>query len=231
MKLLWSVFAAVGGVLVTIGLVLFTLDLRFFAGAERTGGEVIDVRFGNRGAGAPDIAWTDDAGRSHVYRSNTSSRPPYRVGDRVTIAYHPDDPDNPAIDAPFDRWFFPGLFTGMGSVQLGLGLFGLLRRARRKREIAWLTRAGQRLDATITAVTQDTSIHVNRKHPWVIHCQATLPGESEPRTFVSRRFWYEPRPYLRRPTLTVYYDPQAPARHVVDTGDLHPRRPPPAPQS
>ncbi|MFZ6185874.1 hypothetical protein [Nannocystis pusilla] len=51
-----------------------------------------------------------------------------------------------------------------------------------------------------------------------------MPGEASARTFVSRRFWYDPGPHLRRPTLSVCYDPRSPKRHVVDTGDLDPRR-------
>lgn len=225
MKLLWSIFAGLGGLFVAVGLVLLAIDLRFFASARRTEGEVVDVRWNSKGSGAPDVAYADDLGRSHVFRSNTWSRPSYQIGDRVVIAYQPDDPDNSTIDSPVHRYLLPGIFSGIGTVHLCLGLFGLWRRARRKREIAWLLREGQRVDAVVATVTQDTRISVNRRHPWVIHCEATLPGESAPRTFVSRRFWYEPRHHLRNSTLPVCYDPRDPTRNVVDTGDLDPGGP------
>lgn len=224
MKFVWSLIAGLGGLFFAVGLVLLAVDLHFFHDARRTPGEVVDLRFNSKGSGAPSIAYTDDRGLAHVYRSNIFSRPSYRIGDRVTVAYDPDEPGDAAIDATLDRWLLPGIFGGIGFVHLGIGLLGLLRRARRKREIAWLLREGRRIDATVTAVTQDTSIRVNRKSPWVIHCEATLPGESAPRTFVSRRFWYEPGAHVRRAGLTVCYDPRDPARHVVDTGDLDPRR-------
>ncbi|MDC0673162.1 DUF3592 domain-containing protein [Nannocystis radixulma] len=224
MKLLWSIFAGVGGLFVAIAILLFVLDQRFFADAVRTEGEVVHVRFNSKGSGAPQIAYADGNGLQHVFSSNTYSRPSYRVGDRVPIAFDPDDPGNAAIDRTSDRWLLPGIFGAIGFVQFSFGLFGLLRRARRKREIAWLLREGQRVDATVTAITQDTSIRVNRKSPWVLHCEATLPGDSAPRTFVSRRFWYEPGRRLLRTSMTVCYDPRDPARHVVDTGDLDPRQ-------
>ncbi|MCY1066948.1 DUF3592 domain-containing protein [Nannocystis sp. RBIL2] len=224
MKLVWSLIAGLGGLFFAVGLVLFAVDLQFFADARRTEGEVIDLRFTSKGGGAPDVAWADHLGRDHVHRSNIYSRPSYRLGDRVIIAFDPDEPENATIDSPTNRWLLPGIFGGIGFVHLSVGSFALLRRARRKREIVWLLREGQRVDATVTTITQDTSIRVNRRSPWVIHCQATLPGEAVARTFVSRRFWYDPGPHLRRPTLSVCYDPRSPERHVVDTGDLDPRR-------
>ncbi|WAS93182.1 DUF3592 domain-containing protein [Nannocystis punicea] len=224
MKLVWSLIAGLGGLFFAIGLALLAVDLEFFADARRTEGEVVHLRRNNKGSGAPDVAYTDHLGRDHLYRSNIFSTPSYRIGERVTVAFDPDEPEDAVIDSPTNRWLLPGIFGGIGFVQLCIGSFALLRRARRKREISWLLREGQRLDATITAVTQDTSIRINRKSPWVIHCEATLPGEASARTFVSRRFWYDPGPLLRGPTLTVCYDPRDPSRHVLDTGDLVPGR-------
>lgn len=224
MKLVWSLIAGLGGLFFAVGIVLFAVDLHFFADARRVEGEVIDLRVNSKGSAAPDVAYADHLGRDHVYRSNIYSRPSYGLGDRVTIAFDPDEPEDATIDSPTNRWLLPGIFGGIGFVHLTIGSLALLRRARRKREIARLLREGQRVDATVTTITQDTSIRVNRRSPWVIHCQAALPGESSTRTFVSRRFWYDPGPHLRRPTLSVCYDPRAPERHVVDTGDLDPRR-------
>jgi hypothetical protein len=149
-----------------------------------------------------------------------------KPADRAACHHHrlSDQPEDAVIASPTNRWLLPGIFAGIGFVHLCIGSFALVRRARRKREIAWLLRAGQRLDAPVTTITQDTSIRVNRRSPWVIRCEATLPGESTARTFVSRRFWFDAGPHLRGPTLPVCYDPREPSRHVVDTGDLVPGR-------
>jgi hypothetical protein len=221
-KRVWWILAGLGSSCLAIGIPLLVADLRFFADARRTEGEVVEVRRNRQGSGAPDVAFTDHLGRAHLHRSDIYSRPPYRIGDRVTIAFDPDEPEDAAIDSPTNRWVVPAGFAGLGFILLCIVSFAVVRRARRKREVAWLRREGQRLDATVTAVTQDTTIRVNDRSPWVIRCEATLPGESSPRTFVSRRFWYNPGPHLRGPTVTVCYDPRAPSRHVVDTGDLAP---------
>jgi hypothetical protein len=221
-KFLWSIFAGVGGLFLAAALVLLALDLRFFADARRTEGVVVSLRCGKKGSCAPDIAYSDHAGRRHTLHSNRYARPSYQVGDRLPLAYDPDEPDDAAVDRPLDRHLLPALFGGIGGIQFTIGLLGLLRRARRKREIAWLLRAGERVEATVVTITHDTSIRVNRRHPWVIHCEARLPGEATPRKFISRRFWDDPTPHVGR-TLVVRYDPRDPGRHVVDTGELQAR--------
>lgn len=219
MKFLWSIFAGIGGLFLAAALVLLALDLTFFAAAQRTEGEVVSLRCGARGSCAPDIAYTDHTGRTHTLRSTRYSRPSYQVGERLPLAYAPDDPEDVAIDTWFSRYFLPALFAWVGAFQFSIGLVGLLRRARRKREIARLLREGERIDAEVVTVTHDTSIRINRRHPWVIHCEARLPGEMTRRKFISRRFWTDPTPHLGR-TLVVRYDPRDPERHVVDTGDI-----------
>lgn len=223
MKLVWSIFAVVGGAFLVTALVLLAFDRHYFADAHRVPGEVVALRCRLRDNCAPDIAYTDHTGRPQVLRSDRYSRPSYQVGDRVTIAYH--TPDDATIDGFAHRFLFPLVFGGLGSLQLTIGLIGLLRRRRRKHDIAWLLRQGERVDATVASIAQDTSVRVNHQHPWVIHCEAKLPGDAAPRTFTSRRFWYDPTPHIGR-TLVVRYDPRDPARHLVDTGDLPTREEP-----
>ena len=225
MRLLGAIFTGTGALFLAVGLVLLARDLSFFAGTVRTEGEVVAIRVSARGrTGAPDVAYTDDIGRAHVFRSNTYSRPSYEVGDVLTIAFHPADPERAAIDSPSQRWLIPGIFTLIGGIQLAVGLFVLIRRARRKRLFTALLRDGQRVLATSFKAVQDTRIRVNGQHPWVLHCQATLPGESAPRHFKnSRRFWYDPTSALG-PTVAIRYDPHDPTRHAIDTGDLPSRR-------
>lgn len=223
MKSFWWTLTGLGGLFLGFGLAIFAVDLRFFADAKRSPGEVVSVRVSGKGGVAPDVAYTDDLGRARVFHSPHFSKPSYAVGDRVTIGYDPRDPDNAAIDSFFDRHLLPTTACGIGLIPFTVGVLGLRRRSRRKREIAWLLREGQRAEATVATVTRDTSIRINREHPWVIRVEARLPGDAAPRPFVSRRFLYDPTPYLGR-TLAVCFDPRAPERHVVDTGDLDPRR-------
>lgn len=224
MRLLWSIFAGLGGLFVVAALVIVVVSATFFADAVHASGRVVALRHGDDGMAAPVVAYTARDGRERLYQSSTYTNPPYQVGDAVDIAYDPADPDSAAIDSWTSRWLLPTIFGGIGSVHGTVGLVGLLTLLRRKREIARLLREGQRVDAEVLRADQDMRIRVNRKHPYILRLQATLPGESAPRSFTSRRFWYDPIPHLARRTLPVFYDPRDPGRHVVDTGDLPPRR-------
>jgi hypothetical protein len=223
-RLLWSIFAGLGGLFVVAALVIAVISAGFFADAEHTTGRVVALRHSNKGGAAPVVAYTAADGRERIYQSSTYSTPSYQVGDIVDIAYDPADLDSAAIDSWTSRWLLPTIFGGLGSVHFSVGMFGLLTILRRKNEIDRLLRHGQRVDADVLRAEQDTRISVNRRHPFVLRLQAILPGESAPRIFTSRRFWYDPTPHLPRRTLPVFYDPRDPARHVVDTGTLPPRR-------
>lgn len=220
-KLLGSVFAGVGALFFTASVVLAVLSSRFHARAEHTTGEVVGLRESNEGGLlAPDVAFTTPDGRRRVHRSNNYSQPSYQIGDRVTIAYDPAEPDSAALDTWTARWLLPTIFGAIGLVDLSVGTTLLLLRRRRKQEIARLLREGPRIDARVVAVEQDTKVRVNHKHPWVIRCEGTLPGEPAPRVFTSRHFWYDPSSRVAGRSLPVHYDPRDPARHVVDTRDL-----------
>lgn len=224
MRLLWSIFAGLGGLFVAAALAVAIVSAGFFADAAHTDGRVVALRFDNKGAAAPIVAYTAADGRERLYQSSTYSTRAYEVGDAVDIAYDPADPDSAAIDSWTSRWLLPTIFGGLGSVHFSVGILGMLTILRRKHEVEHLLRHGQRVDADVLRSEQDTRISVNHRHPFILRVQATVPGESAPRIFTSRRFWYDPTPHLPRRTLPVFYDPRDPARHVVDTGPLPPRR-------
>lgn len=227
-KLLGTIFTGMGAIFLTVAAVFLVRDLRFDRTAVTTTGEVVALRSGgsssSRSGKAPDIAFTTFDGQQRVHRSNVFSTPSYQIGEKLPIAYDPADPDNAAIDTFFDRKLFPILFGAIGLVEFSVGMTFLTLRRRRKQEIERLFREGQRLDARVVQIEQNTRIRVNRKHPWLIRLEATLPGESAPRTFTSRNLWFDPTPVAHGRELPVYYDPRDPARHVVDTRNLPLRR-------
>lgn len=219
-KLLGSLFAGMGALFVVIAAAVGFDGARFYAAAERTTGEVVALRRSSKGGGAPDVAFTTRDGQPRVYRSTFYSTPSYRIGDRVPIAYDPADPERVGLDTFSERWLLPAIFGGLGTVELIVGVTLLQLRRRRKLEIERLLRDGPRIDAKVVGVEQDRKVRINKKHPWFIRCEATLPGESDARSFTSRRFMYDPSDRVAGRTLPVHYDPKDPARHVVDTGDL-----------
>lgn len=223
-RLLGTIFAGIGGLFFVIALVLVSLELQFERTARRSPGEVVALRRSNKGGQAPDVAFTAFDGRQIVHRSNVYSTPAYAIGEQVTILYDPSNPEEATIDTFTGRWLMALIFGIIGVVDLSVGSTFLWLRARRKREIAWLLRHGQRVMAKVVATEEDRKVRVNRKHPWIIRCEATLPGAPGPRRFTSRRFWYDPEEVVRGRELPVYYDPQDPDRSVVDTGELPTRR-------
>lgn len=223
-RLLGTIFAGIGGLFFVAAVVFVVLEVRFERTALHSTGEVVALRRSSKGGRAPDVAFTAVDGREHVHRSNVYSTPSYEVGDVVPIAYDPTDPDSAIIDSFSGRWLLPTIFGGIGLVDLLVGGSLLWLRARRKREIAWLLREGTRVMARVVAVEEDPKVRVNGKRPWIIRCEATLPGEAGPRRFTSRRFWYDPTDRVAGKTLPVHYDPQDPGRSVVDTGEVPTRR-------
>lgn len=64
----------------------------------------------------PVFTFKDSSGQDQeVYSSSGQYPPAYKVGDKVTVLYQPDDPRHAKIDAFLDLWMWPVL----------LGIFGL----------------------------------------------------------------------------------------------------------
>jgi hypothetical protein len=119
------VFAGLGIVGLVVGLGLLAWSLVFYLGAERVEGTVQALAPGNKGTRAPVVGY-EVAGRAYTYRSSYYSSPPaYRVGDKVTLLYLPDDPASCRIDSFFEEWGAALLCTVVGAV-FGVVGFALL---------------------------------------------------------------------------------------------------------
>lgn len=114
----------------------FQVDLLLHG--ETTTGEVVDLEPGTstsssgRPAYFPIVAFETLDGRRISFRHRTGQSPPaYAVGDRVLVAYLPDDPEATLIAEGFMNWLLPGLLLLIGPV-LGVvavrGMIGARRR-------------------------------------------------------------------------------------------------------
>ncbi len=121
-------------------------SLRHVLYAERADGEVIEMR--REGSMyAPVLRFRLPGGEARQVKDLGSGAPDFALGDKVTILYMPQDPDDFRIDT-FDRlWFSPIFVAVFGSFWL---LFGLM---------AWglsrgidLAVVGERAFATIAVV-------------------------------------------------------------------------------
>jgi hypothetical protein len=179
------------------------------------------VRSGSHGrSSAPQVEFTTADGQHVQFQSNLSSSPPaYDVGEHVGVVYAPASPGDARIDTPFQLWFLPGLFGGLGGLfaAIGFGILGFSRHARRLAQE--LRRSGRPLQAEFDRVEVDRSLRVNNRYAWRIHVRWVDPATGIEHAFRSERLWQDPTPALRE-QFTVFVDPRNYARHLVDVSFL-----------
>ena len=131
-------FFLVGGICMLVaGSVTYLYARAFVQDASKAGGIVVEMveRRGDSGVMfAPVVAFSDAEGKEHKIYSTTSSYPPsYRVGEKVTVLYDPNSPDEGKLDAFFGLWLVPFILTVIGVTHslIGVGLVYFGRRWRR----------------------------------------------------------------------------------------------------
>src|ERR1700674_5578988 len=75
---------------------------------------------------APQVQFTDKAGRITRFVNHVSSKPPaYHAGESVRVVYSPSNSERAEIDSFFGRWGLVMIVGGIGAVFLlsGVGLF------------------------------------------------------------------------------------------------------------
>ncbi|MHC5053572.1 MAG: DUF3592 domain-containing protein [Planctomycetota bacterium] len=124
----WLFLAGSGPICMIIGAVSYFRTRSFIERASVTEGVVVEMveRRGESGTTfAPVFVFSDGQGESHTIYSRTSSYPPsHSVGDRVTVLYERDSPEDACLDEFFDLWAFAVIPGGIGLVHfiVGLGL-------------------------------------------------------------------------------------------------------------
>jgi hypothetical protein len=123
------IFAVLGTVLLTVGVALTAWSFHFFRSAERAEGMVISLVAGGKGSMAPVVQYQVE-GKAYTYRSHHYSSPPaFRVGEKTTVLYRPEDPGAGMILSFFEMWGAGLLFTMLGAIFALIGFgFGSGRR-------------------------------------------------------------------------------------------------------
>lgn len=115
-----------GPICLIIGLVSYGRTTAFIRSAERAEGVVVKLveRGGRHGTSfAPVFEFTDAAGTTRTIYSTTSSYPPrHRIGDRVTVMYDRNSPEDACLNEFFDLW---GIAIITGAIGLSHVIFGL----------------------------------------------------------------------------------------------------------
>jgi hypothetical protein len=103
------VILGIGGMFLAGGLALGWGSLRHVLYAERADGEVVEIRR-EGDMYAPVLRFRRADGAAQEVKDLGSGAPDFSVGDRVTVLYMPDDPEDFRIDT-FERLWFSSIFV------------------------------------------------------------------------------------------------------------------------
>jgi hypothetical protein len=123
-----------GGIFGCVGGFFAFESVRFELHGKQVEGQVIRmVHGGGNGNGSrPVVAYKVDGKPFEVEGSISSSPPAYKQGDKAIVYYIPADPSDAQIAGFVERWLFPAVFGGIGSLVsiVGMTMFfgGLLRK-------------------------------------------------------------------------------------------------------
>ncbi len=233
------VLALVGALVTFVGLVFATAGTwilvstsGFFADAERADGLVVDVRVENEADG--DQAWypvvlfrTASGQRVQFEASTGGGRGSYHRGERVPVAYDPDDAQDARLATFGGRYGLPLVFMLLGGVAtLAGGTMATLGvRAYRLRQ--WLLRNGHRVQGQIVHAGLDLTTTVDGRHPYLVRARFQDPQTARTYQATSDWVWEDPRPALTDDSVVVLFDPRRPKRSLVELGPVQAASGPP----
>ena len=118
---------AIAVIVLLISLFVYHHSQKFIQSASRAQGTVTRLVKKSDGSDSdssyPVYTFEDSQGKQHeIYSSSGSYPPAYSVGEKVTVLYQPDDPQNAEMDSFMDKWFFSVMLAGFGLLDLLLGL-------------------------------------------------------------------------------------------------------------
>ena len=136
-----GIFAGIGAIFLTFGLVLGYQTRTFLGTASRAEGEVIALecrrshpRRGRRFTVYhyyPVVKYTAADGQTVQFIGQVGSKPPaFRVGQKVEVLSNPEQPRSARINSFFELWFAPMIFTGLGGIFLLMGVVALANQFR-----------------------------------------------------------------------------------------------------
>lgn len=197
----------------------------FLQRAQRVEGVVVDqVARPSKGRDVyyPRVQYTvpsESDPRAYVAASG-SSRPAYRIGERVTVLLDPLDLQAVRLDRFWETWAF-SLVMGLFALTFGTVGTGFLIRTYRERRLSRRLKAeGQAVPATVVALEENYSFRINGSPAHVLVCESLDPEASARRRFRSEPAWFAAISGLKGSRVTVYVDPQDRQRHLVDLSTL-----------
>ena len=226
--LIGAVFAIVGVVLLGVGAALVASTVSFMASAEQTEGTVVALTErttssrDSDGRSRVSTVWYPTVeyavnGQRYSFESSAGADPPaYEEGDRVPVAYDPDDPSDARIASFATAFVAPLIVGGLAIVFTPIGGALFLKGRRIARQRAWLQQHGQEVWAEIAHIGREFTVRRSGRHPYVVH--ATWYDERTGRTHTATSDYLslDRGPgLLGRTHVRVLYDPADPDRNML----------------
>jgi len=203
-------------VMLFLGVLFFVVSATagpwYFGSSEVTTGTIVSSPTSH-----PDVTYTVD-GVSYTLHTRDNN-PGWTLGEQIGIAYNPR---NPAQAGTTGDRLIVIVFAAFGTACLLAGLVwgavSLHRRHRARSAAAY----GQRVEAAVTAVSQNTAVHMGAKVMTKVTCQWTGPDRVEHTFHSEGKFLPLGTTLATLPvtTLPVYVDPDEPTRYYVDDSAL-----------
>ena len=128
------ILTVIGGIFAAVGGAFGYKTLRFEQMGHKVEGEVVRMQHGGgKSKGSkPVVAYVVSGKRYEIVGTVSSSPPAWKVGEKPTVYYNPDDPTDAQISGFVERWLFPVIFGGIGGVVALVGgillLTGIVRK-------------------------------------------------------------------------------------------------------
>ncbi len=128
------ILTLIGGIFAAVGGAFGYKTLRFEQMGHKVEGEVVRMQHGGgKSKGSkPVVAYVVSGKQYETVGTISSSPPAWKVGEKATVYYNPDDPTDAQISGFVERWLFPVIFGGIGGVVASVGLVLLLTGVVRK---------------------------------------------------------------------------------------------------
>lgn len=227
---MFVLFAAIGILLLAIGVFVTRRTRQFIAAAETAEGVVLENLWqysssrNSSGTYHPRVRFRTQRGNEVEFVSDTGSSPPsYRPNESVEVVYDPENPQRASINSFWNLWLGSIILFGLGVVFTGVGVGPIVWMRKQQQSRQWVRDNGQRIETALEAVELDRSLTVNGSHPYRIVSQWLNPATNQVHVFKSESIWYDPGKYLPGRSIFVWIDPASPKRYSMET-DFLPRR-------
>lgn len=226
LRLVGTLFAAVGALLAAVACGLALYDARSFEGRMEAAGRVVanDYESGSRrdesGGYRAVVRFSTPDGAEHEIRSRVRSSPPaFDVGESVSVRYDPAAPQLARIDSFLERWFAAMICSLLAVVfgGIGGGLLIYLTLARRRDDRLRLH--GERRPAEIVGVNRNPNVRFNSQAAWRVEAEWTELATGKPVRAQSRNLDFDPSRWLGE-GVDVFVDPRDPKRILVDSARI-----------